>query len=120
VTGKRLHWVLLGGCAFSALLLATNANVVFAISWPCVLRTYFAVNCPFCGMTRDFCAMAHGEFTALHNPCSPLMAVTIFGVYPVAAIRYLAFGNGLEIGYAARRDVLVVALSIMWLLNNLR
>jgi len=120
VTGKRLHWVLLGGLAFSALMLVTKANVVLAISWPCMLRTCFAVNCPFCGMTRDFCAMAHLGFTALRNPCSPLMAVALFGVYPVVAIRYLAFGNGLEIGYTARRDILVVALSIMWLLNNVR
>jgi hypothetical protein len=38
----------------------------FGLKWPlhCVLNHLFGVRCVFCGMTRSFVAMAHGDLSA--------------------------------------------------------
>ena len=38
----------------------------FGLEWPmhCLLNSVFGVKCAFCGMTRSFVAVAHGDLTA--------------------------------------------------------
>jgi hypothetical protein len=47
----------------------------------CMLNKLTGIWCPFCGMTRDFVAMAQGQAPAL-NPFSPILAILAFVVYP--------------------------------------
>ncbi len=58
----------------------------------CASRAWFGVECPFCGMTRSFVALLHGDVTASfrHHPGGPLLALTLFAVLVyvvVAAVR---------------------------------
>jgi hypothetical protein len=58
----------------------------------CFSRRVFGVECPFCGMTRSFVALMHGDVKASfeHHWGGPLLALTLLGalVYVlVAALR---------------------------------
>lgn len=57
----------------------------------CVTRTVFHVNCPGCGMTRSFVAMAHGELELafrLHR-LGPLLFVLVLAQIPLRAYTIL-------------------------------
>jgi hypothetical protein len=82
------------------------------------MQILLGLRCPFCGMTRDFAAMLHGERPAL-NPCSWVAAVVVYGVYPVAVLvgwhrRQLNFFQGAVVKYGV-----MAALATMLVLNNL-
>ena len=41
----------------------------------CIMHHLLGVDCPFCGMSRGFVALSHGEFAAAFafNPAAPLV-----------------------------------------------
>jgi uncharacterized protein DUF2752 len=45
--------------------------------WPCPLRTFTGIPCPFCGMTRGVTAAMHGDFGAslVFNPGAIVLIV---------------------------------------------
>jgi hypothetical protein len=100
-------------------LLAVKPEVFLELPLGCALRTFFGVNCPFCGMTRDFVAMASGNF-ALRNPFSPMMAVALFVAYPVALARGWKRESIFRCSYERRRNLLLTVLAIMFVANNLK
>ncbi|HYM10652.1 MAG TPA: DUF2752 domain-containing protein, partial [Bryobacterales bacterium] len=77
----RLHAFLVSGIALLAATLALRPDFLFSLGTVCVLRRFLHINCPFCGMTRDFVAMAQGRFV-FQNPFSPLAAVAMLVLYP--------------------------------------
>jgi hypothetical protein len=85
-----------GQLAASAWLRPVGDQVV----WPdgtslgalCWFRTAFGVDCPFCGLTRSFVALAHGELGAAidWHPAGPLLfvAMAVFlGAVVIALVR---------------------------------
>jgi hypothetical protein len=56
----------------------------------CWFRSVFHVDCPFCGMTRSFVAIAHGDFAAAlrFHPAGPLLfaAMVAFLVAVIAVL----------------------------------
>jgi hypothetical protein len=80
----REAWVHVGFLAFIAL------GTILLLCWPvkmtslpfhCSFRAVFHINCPFCGMTRDFAAILHGQQPKL-NPFSWAAAVIVYVAYP--------------------------------------
>jgi len=53
----------------------------------CWFRGVFHIDCPFCGMTRSFVALAHGDLGAAlrFHPAGPLLFVAM-AVFIVAAV----------------------------------
>ena len=51
------------------------------LSSPCLSRALFHVDCPFCGMTRSFVALAHGRLGAAldFHPAGPRLFVARLG-----------------------------------------
>ncbi|MBN2316831.1 MAG: DUF2752 domain-containing protein [Sedimentisphaerales bacterium] len=68
---KAFHWIVLILCVLAvtvSLLLRHDGDGLrlFGIRWPvsCALYENFGVRCALCGLTRSFCAMAAGEWSA--------------------------------------------------------
>ncbi|HYP04994.1 MAG TPA: DUF2752 domain-containing protein [Bryobacteraceae bacterium] len=76
-----LHLGCVGALVFSVVVLRLYPDAVLSLGYTCVLRTLVGWNCPFCGMTRDFVAMANG-CSPLLNPFSAATASTIYIAYP--------------------------------------
>lgn len=109
--------VLAGIVLFTAVLLVWPAIAIGA-GYRCELHVLFGIRCPFCGMTRDFAAMLHGQRPA-ENPCSPVAAVVVYGVYP-AAVAMAWWRRRLDVFYGkAVRCGVAAALAAMLVLNNL-
>src|SRR4051812_13457917 len=89
----------LGLAAFAAAQLGAAAWLVpvgDSVSLPdgaplgglCLFRAMFHVDCPFCGMTRSFVALAHGHLrTALQfHPAGPLLFAAMIVLVAAVAI----------------------------------
>jgi hypothetical protein len=60
----------------------------------CWFRAVFHIDCPFCGMTRSFVALAHGDVTAAFrfHPAGPLLfAAMLIGL---VALLVVSLGRG--------------------------
>jgi Protein of unknown function (DUF2752) len=124
-TGLRVNrelvphlWVL-GAMLVLTAVLAVWPQWILHTGYRCMLQAVLGLRCPFCGMTRDFAVMLHGERPAL-NPCSWVAAVVVYGVYPVAVLvgwrrQQLNYFHGATVKYAV-----MTALAAMLVLNNLR
>jgi hypothetical protein len=112
------HLVVLAGMVLITAMLAWWPQWVVHGGYRCELQVLVGLRCPFCGMTRDFAAMLHGQRPTL-NPCSWLAAVMLYGVYPAAVA--VAWRRGrLDVFHSAVvTRVVVVALAAMLVLNNL-
>ena len=113
------HLWMLAAMAVGTLVLAVWPEWVVQAGYRCGLRALTGLRCPFCGMTRDFAAMLHGERPA-RNPCSWVAAIVVYGVYPAAVLvgwrrGRLNFFHGAAVKYGV-----MVALAAMLVLNNLR
>ena len=74
MNNRALHIIILILCvvliaasyAFTLNYLGTH---FFGIKWPvhCFLKHTFGIKCAFCGMTRSFTSMAHGQFQQAFN-----------------------------------------------------
>ena len=66
--------VLPGGARFGAL---------------CWFRATFGIECPFCGMTRSFVSLAHGDIASAFrfHPAGPLLfAAMVVGLFAIAVV----------------------------------
>jgi hypothetical protein len=113
------HLWVLGAMLLSTLVLAAWPQAVLGAGYRCGMQMLLGLRCPFCGMTRDFAAMLHGNKPA-ENPCSWIVAVVLYVVYPAAVSMAWSrkrldwfYGRALGCGVA-------VALVVMTVLNNLR
>jgi hypothetical protein len=89
----------LGLAAFAAALLGASAWLVpigdrvaspggHSLGGLCWFRSIFEIDCPFCGMTRSFVALAHGDVASAFgfHPAGPLLfAALAVGLIAIAA-----------------------------------
>jgi Protein of unknown function (DUF2752) len=81
---NRQVWIHAGVIALlfvAAAILATRPQWITGLALPCVTWSIFHFKCPFCGMTRDFVAILHGQPPTL-NPFSWAALVTLYLGYP--------------------------------------
>ena len=77
----RTHLIILGCIVAATALLRFAPPSVLANDPSCVFHTLFHLNCPFCGMTRDFTDILHGQKPHL-NPFSWIAVCVIYIAYP--------------------------------------
>jgi len=122
------HGVILGACVavlgFSVLLRAGDSRVeLFGRPCPmrCFVHSVFGIRCAFCGMTRSFVLLAHGQFgeAARQHPLGPAMFgyVVLQAMYRAAALLG-AKGRAMSriglLGWVAGAAVLA-AIMVRWL-----
>jgi hypothetical protein len=116
--GPRQHLLLLALLALAAVVLIAMPDALLRLHYQCVLHALTGLRCPFCGMTRDFALMAHGQ-QPQNNPGSPLLAFALYVVYPAwlltAALRRRAWPL-LNREKAVR--ALVVGMAALFVGNN--
>jgi hypothetical protein len=115
---SRTHWAILGLLVGCTALLRFRPEWALAHGPVCVTRMLLHVNCPFCGMTRDFVAMLHGRKPEL-NPFSGVAAVMVYVVYPILFF-WARLKERLSLFHqpAVHRAV-AAALIVMFVVNNL-
>jgi len=88
------------------------------LSLQCVVRSVFHLKCPFCGMTRDFVAILHGQHPE-QNPFSWLAVVVIYFAYPAVFV-WAWLNRKLDVFYQpAVYRLLIAGLVLMFVVNNL-
>lgn len=113
------HLIVLGALVLATLVLELWPHGIVGAGYRCGMQLLLGLHCPFCGMTRDFAAILHGQRPTL-NPCSWAAAVMVYVVYPTAVLAAWR-KRRLDWFYCrASRCGLAVALAVMLVLNNLR
>jgi hypothetical protein len=112
------HLLILGCIVMLSALLHFFPTASLAFGPSCVFHTLFHLNCPFCGMTRDFVGILHAQKPLL-NPFSGIAAVVIYCVYPAFFLwawtrRRLALFH-----HPAVHKCIAVVLLVMFVVNNL-
>lgn len=106
------------GIFIVALVLAISPDFFSQIHLQCILIKLFKINCPLCGMTRDFILLAkdlHPKF----NMFSMIFAWIIFVVYPLG-VGYCVFKkHSVYLPYKLVRNIFICVMSIMLIVNNL-
>jgi len=105
--------LLLVGALLIILLMVPNVFLYNPLK--CLLRELFSINCPFCGMTRDFVLMAKFRLPQ-HNLFSIPMAIIIFVFYPMV----LMLNIDIKLSCIQRRNIVMTLLMIMFIFNNIR
>ena len=105
--------VLLGSAVLAALLVP---GWVLAVVPGCWFHKFTGLNCPFCGMTRDFIAILHGRWNLL-NPCSVPCFFLLFVAYPIVNVLTL-LGRIRQPRIAISEKAVFVALAAMFVVNN--
>ena len=96
---RERHWTMLCLASFiiaASYFLRQEENQAVRLPWSevglppiCGSRLVFGVECPGCGLTRSFVALAAGDFGASwrHHRVGWLMALVVIGQIPVSGIR---------------------------------
>ena len=104
--------------AIGTAILRSRPEWVMGLSLQCVMLSVFHLKCPFCGMTRDFVAILHGQHPEL-NPFSGLAAVVIYFAYPAIFV-WAWLNQKLDVFYRpVVYRLFVVGLALMSVVNNL-
>ena len=114
-----LHLALTAAIWTGGLLLNLLPQWILALTPRCGLKLLTGWNCPFCGMTRDFAALASGN-PAAHNPASPALAVLLFAIYPVTVIACLGLRRNLPLTPDMFGRIVPPVLLAMFVMNNWR
>jgi len=115
----RTHLCVLAAMIVCTAILRFWPDWVMGLSLQCVLRSVFHLKCPFCGMTRDFVAILHGQHPEL-NPFSWLAAIGMYFVYPVVFV-WAWLNRKLDVFYRpVVYRLFAVGLILMFVANNLR
>jgi hypothetical protein len=113
------HLLVIAGTILFTLMLALWPQSILDAGYRCQMQALFGLRCPFCGMTRDFVSMLHGERPSL-NPCSSIAALMIYAVYP-AAVAFAWRAKRLDFFHSTvLTRAFVAALAAMLVFNNLR
>ena len=105
----REHLLLLTALLMAGVLLARAPQFVLALHYRCVLNTLIGIRCPFCGMSRDFILISKGLLPR-HNPGSVVVALAIYGCYPLWFLVAIVSGNTL---LRMRRDLVLQGIGVL-------
>jgi hypothetical protein len=108
---------MLAGLLLGTLILIARPGYISSIGLQCPTRILFGLKCPFCGMTTDFVQILHG-LPPSRNPCSFLAFTTVYLLYPAVLIRVAVERNFGLLHHAATKRAIVLALFVMFVLNN--
>lgn len=112
------HIVILAGIAVATVVLRFYPVGVLHYGPSCFIHTFLHLNCPFCGMTRDFVAILHGQQPSL-NRFSWLAAATAYFVYPLLFF-WAWWKQRLRWFYQpVVHQAIACALVVMFVVNNL-
>jgi hypothetical protein len=112
------HLSILGCIVVLSALLRVFPAAALAYGPSCVFHTIFHLNCPFCGMTRDFVDILHAQKPHL-NPFSGVAAVVIYLVYP-SVFLWAWSQQRLALFYQpAMHRLVATVLLVMFVVNNL-
>ena len=128
---RERHWTMLVGAIVvvaAAFMLRLRDNETVAVKWlgvdlppMCVSRSLFHVECPGCGLTRSFVALASGEYTRsvrFHRLGWILAAAVVVQIpYRFFALRALRFHVPLRAWPVWLGYLVVVAFVVNWLVN---
>jgi hypothetical protein len=122
------HWVLLGLCTIVLVLASVMSvrggrqvllpGVSVALPELCTMKRLWGIDCPGCGMTRAFIALAHGDVSAAwsFNPA----AILLFGMMafqaPYRAVQLVRVYRGqreLSLGYLPHIALVTLAVGIL-------
>ncbi len=72
-------------------------GIRFVLPDTCWSHAVFGIQCPGCGLTRSFTAIARGEVRAafLLNPCGPLLFILCCFQIPYRIVAYLNVGQSI-------------------------
>jgi hypothetical protein len=101
-----------------AAVLPLAGPLLLGIGYECMLHRLTGLNCPFCGMTRDFVTLSQGNASFL-NPGSPVLAALLFAVYPATVTWASVRGTHFPLSARTLRRWLIPAMSVMFIANNL-
>lgn len=111
------HLLILAVIAAVTLLLRFDPAWALHNGPSCIFHAVTHYNCPFCGMTRDFTAMLHGQRPHL-NPFSLPFAIALYVLYPLSFL-WAWSRQKLEVFHQpAVHNVFAVVLVLMFLANN--
>lgn len=81
---RRINWQALGFALGGLAVVAVALYAPRGAGWlpPCLWTAIRGHTCPFCGTTRSFQSMAHGNWRQafLDNPVAPLLFAALLGV----------------------------------------
>ncbi|MCE9638449.1 MAG: DUF2752 domain-containing protein [Planctomycetes bacterium] len=86
----------------------------------CFFRVVTTVPCPSCGMTRAFCALAHGDVAAAaqFNLAAPLVYVATAAIFVLGVVQTVCGADALGVAWSRTRRVLVpltiAAMATAW------
>lgn len=114
----KTHLMILAVIILASILLIITPSAFSSINYACVLKTVLGLNCPFCGMTRDFVLISQGA-NSIHNPFSLITFLLVFFIYPSFFVSFFLIKKRLLISYAWLKTIFFVVITIMFVFNNL-
>ena len=114
----KTHLLILFSLLLIIVVLATDPDIFLSMHLTCISKMILGINCPFCGMTRDFILMSRWEIPT-HNPFSIVTALMIFIVYPSVVIFFSIQRKKITIQYTWMINIFVAIMLSMFIFNNL-
>jgi len=115
----KTHLIIISMILLVSIVLTIKPMLFQSVHFTCILKSIFGLNCPFCGMTRDFILMSTGA-KPIHNPFSLVCALMAFFIYPVLFVFFVLQRKRISIHYSAARTIFILAMLGMFIFNNMK
>ncbi len=116
---SAVHFILLLGILVLFLVLFISPELLLRVDMTCLFRRVTKMNCPFCGMTRDFISIAEGHLPKF-NLLSPIIFIFIFFLYPAIVIISFFKHQPIRLNYSLTHKIFFLTMIIMLFINNLK
>jgi hypothetical protein len=115
----RLHVSLIVGILLLLLVLLISPELLLQFDTTCLLHRLTKLNCPFCGMTRDFILIAKGHEPKF-NLFSPIAFLFVFLAYPFFVILSFFKKRTIKLNQPMTHKIFFLTMLIMFVANNLK